>query len=365
MNKDKRIMILSVVVVSLVMVTATSGCVDSVENVLKNLFGSIGNVFGMEVVKPSRVTDSVGVTNPVIIENAWTLPNNEVLPDSNVKFMMEISNLDDDPDKKVKNLFVDLFDATVFKASKNPGDFCNIAPNKCLPNDCSKNNKCTMSMGSTKQVRFDIWSPSSKEIAKVYTKGTLNYLLRYDYNGSTNYEILVVNYDEILRRQQEAKALSASLQDTRGGGPIKIDVELRTPYVVAGSPKNPDKSQTAYFVFKLRNAGAGSLSSCTNKDGKSINNAICMGKFKIKFPDGLGHVSEHDPVFSCSGGVCTNSEDVIQLFRGETQPFTFKIEDVNNLPGGVPYRSFFINADVQYSYELRGSVQLNVNPNLA
>ena len=154
MNKDKRIMILSVVVVSLVMVTATSGCVDSVENVLKNLFGSIGNVFGMEVVKPSRVTDSVGVTNPVIIENAWTLPNNEVLPDSNVKFMMEISNLDDDPDKKVKNLFVDLFDATVFKASKNPGDFCNIAPNKCLPNDCSKNNKCTMSMGSTKPVSY-------------------------------------------------------------------------------------------------------------------------------------------------------------------------------------------------------------------
>jgi hypothetical protein len=293
-----------------------------------------------------------------------------------MQMYMEITDKDLDPEKPASNLIVNLFDASIFKTpEKDSKTYCNTKPEACYGDRCNPNSPCEFKMGATKQLLFNFRSPSAADIASVITTAKLNYKLNYDYRGTTNYEILVVDYNEIIKRQREGQTLATSLQDTRGSGPIKIDAELMTPYVVTA--EDPKNAQSAYIVFKIRNAGSGML-----KDSR-----IAEKKLEIRFPMSLvgadwngekpnfqynKQTNNQDCAaeFSCSAAgndlVCTNVK-CIELFRGESETFSFKINSVpykGILGTGIPHRAMLITAAVSYNYELRGSLEVVIDPSL-
>ncbi len=87
--------------------------------------------------------------------------------------------------------------------------------------------------------------------------------------------------------------------------------------------------------------------SGTNSD---VGNKISLAATKI-----TGIVSAQ-----AAGGTCTNSND-IELFKGESTPFRFDV-DSSGIRLAEPFRTHSIKVSVSYTYELRGSVHIVVNP---
>jgi len=370
MQSQKALII--IVVISLLAVTTVSGCIGT--DFFDSLFGKVGDIFGIDVIKPSREVQSVGTANPLAIDRVWTMPENRVLPEATLSLFMELSNKDNDPTKEITNVYVDIFDAGVFK-DRSASDYCNnhALPksfDQCGPDQCAPSSQCVLRTGATKQITFEVKAPTKDEIANVITKAKLNYRVNYDYNGATNFEVLAVGYDEIIKRQKDGKTLTTNLIDSKSSGPIKIDVELGAPYIITtqtGSTTAPSSVKSkAYIIFKLRNAGAGAL-----KDS-----VIEANKFKIHIPAGLPNSpivvpTERDragntiPIFSCTIGtadvVCENIKR-IEFFKTESEPFLFEITDVKELPVDVPHKTFLITSEVEYTYELRGISEVEINP---
>ena len=383
-----------IAVISIIAVVSVSGCVS--QGFFEGIFGKVGDIFGIDVVKASRQVSSVGVVNPLTIDRVWTLPQSKIIPETNLQLFMEISNKDTDPSKTIFTS-VDLFDSGVMKDSGG-SNYCNSYPrpkgtNQCGPSVCvasssfgaGDGNPCELKSGSTKQITFDMQAPSAEEIANVITKTKLNYRLMYPYVGSTNFEILAVSYDEILRRQKDGKALTTNLIDTKSSGPIKIDVELGTPYVITATENSESLPATVspkvYIILKLRNAGSGSLmdskipKECPDDTGEKHP---C---FRVYFPKDFavstkisaktGEYQNVEPTskedFECKDEgdnvVCSNIKE-IDLFKSESEPFQFIINNIKDLPEGVPYRTNLIKAEVRYYYELRGSAEVTIDPTL-
>jgi hypothetical protein len=333
------------------------------------------NIPGGGVIQPSRPVVDQGVTNLVTVEDVRTLPVGQVLPDTTLRLFLSLVNHDNDPTRTVQSVKVDLFDAGVFRSPQEPKPFCNAGPNNCPPSICRTDDPvpCTMRAGETKAIEFNLLAPTREQIANILTQTSLNFRASYDFTGSTNYDILVVNAAELLRLQQEGKTLSVSVQDTKGAGPMKIDVSLFTPYV-ATSAERPEQSGDAFVVFKLRNAGTGFV-----KDNRIT--AMTIDFPKELFSAGGFFEGDFDKRFACQpaevGGLqvvrCTysladtltrqqsdSSIRPIELFKKESDPMQFIIKRV--APISVPHKAFTINARIDYTYELRGATTVTVSP---
>lgn len=473
-KKSKNIKIRPIILLAflLIAVVFTSGCV----------LQEYWPVFGSDVVKISRSPTTLGTNNVLVVSNKYTIPEKTyVVTDMDMQLSITLKNNDNDPEKPANNVYVDLFDATVFKGFKDGEEpkLCNDDRSFCQPDACGIAEKCTMPMGAEKPIRFRLKSPTLDEIAGIITKSKLHFLVSYEYSGSSSYQVMVVDYNEIVRRQQAGEPLSTSLSEIRGSGPIKIDVTERVPFITT--------STDSIIIFKIRDTGNGEL--------KGSN--ITKGKLTIEFPKGLvpdlkhlegdfagsggattggtgsatkkcsefyGHQcvsgeqmnhclentgeeasdcsgtnekccvtceskgsncggepcvctnanncildsgllddgknrfcasgekccaakstgavyasgvsnpqwgvayadttpTPEPSMFSCSEKtdkiICTNNKD-IKLFRDESEPLWFKIKNAPQID--VPHKSFYINARVEYTYELRDSVDIEVKP---
>lgn len=65
-------------------------------------------------------------------------------------------------------------------------------------------------------------------------------------------------------------------------------------------------------------------------------------------------------LFKCtSAGMCWNQKS-ITLLKGDSIPLLFRVSGIRDI--SEPYRTFQVRADIQYTYELRSSVDITVNP---
>ncbi|MFH0837269.1 MAG: hypothetical protein V1870_04020 [Candidatus Aenigmatarchaeota archaeon] len=389
-NGHKKVISTMLIAVCLIGLVSISGCVGA--EFFDSIFGQVADFFGMDVIKTSRDVSSMGVVNPLVIGKVWTMPENKVIPEMPLSMFMEISNVDNDPVKSIET-GVDIFDASLFM-DRTGTKFCNEYEQNqkktetCGPSQCglagNTPGPCVMKIGSTKQILFDLKAPKESAIAGVITKAKLNYKVLYDYQGATNFEVLIVDYQEIINRQKEGKTLSTNLIDTKGSGPIKIDVELGSPYIISkesGSNTSDSVKSKAYLTFKLRNAGAGALES----------SKIQANNLKILIPKAIVYAftspvatitdieapelrdpltgTKYIPGFDCVADnteypdsfVCTN-KCPIEFFKKESEPMQFIINNVAELPKGTPHKTYLISAKVKYEYELRGVAEVTVNP---
>lgn len=352
------------------------------------------NPFGGDVVDVTTSVINEGPSDLVVIKDSIAIPHPPLLPNQNFIFSFVVENRDNM--KSADNVVIDLYNAPLIKDSHTK-EICNVYdPNKkpCTPrqgecieqcelNPCTDSNKCSILPGEEKSINFDLLTPSEKEIVNIMTDISLNYKVKYSSGGSLLYVVPIINKDEIIKRQRAGEKTTLTVSKSLGSGPVKVDVELYgAPYILGG--------ESATFLFKLRNAGSGTLEE---------NNAIKIGNMKIIFPMDIFEVSNSEitsalstpgeepqkvtslgqniadqtqttdkPWFTCikennneiESVVCTNNRE-IPLYKDESRgSLRFEISPARNID--EPFRSFSIYATVVYNYELRDSYKISVNP---
>lgn len=321
------------------------------------------NAFGQGALTVTRKITDEGARDVLVIKEAGSIPKSPLLPDKPVIFSFIVENAD--KAQKIGNLYVDLFNAPLFKAQdKSP---CNSASTArlCQPQDCKESKKCSLLSGEERVINFDLLSPTESEIARIKTDTELSYRVLYSFTGRLLYSIPVVNQEEIKTKQRQGQAVALSEQVFRSSGPVQIDVQLfGTPYLLSGF--------SGTFIFNIRNVGNGNIA----------NSVIPKNKFFIDFPadildSGTALVAPGEVEFKMVTNAfvpgskfqcepkppvmrCSNSEP-IELFRGETKnTLRFTVSKVANIK--EPFRTFVINSWVDYDYELRRSLPVTIRP---
>lgn len=328
-------------IVLLLFVVAVAGCVGQ----LPSIPG-----FGTDVITPSRTLTSGPATNIILIDKLISSPETTAYPEQTINIFMTAASHETDA-RRTTPVNIQLFDAFIFKDASGQ-QTCNALPGGCKPVGelCTMEQSCIFSAFDTKQLQWTLRAPTRAEIANIATQGTLSYRLLYTYNSSTNFDVLVVTENEILRLQQEGQTLSLPLQESRSGGPIALEFSQPVQFALPGG--------TVFTTVKVLNAGSGSL----------LNSTIAAGALTVEIPAalvGYGEVKPPEEYFNpclpqLDKLICTNKKP-IQLIKKESIPLLFEIRNV--VPDlAVPHRTFTLSATVSYTYEIRSSLTLTIQP---
>lgn len=267
-----------------------------------------------------------------------------------------------------ENVIVDLYNAPSFKNPSPPYTLCNTVG--CLPIPCNKNSPCRSNNpgsppllpGEERQIKVYLKSPSESDIAGIKTDTSLDYKVDYGFEAAFVYIVPVVNLEEIIKRQRANERADVIFSKSHSSGPIKIDAELiGAKYILANQP--------AVLSFKIKNIGSGTLQDSKIEETLigPVLTRIPTG-LSIRFPKGLvnniNDIKEKPENFECTELAdefrCYNTQD-IEIFKDESRTsIRFKINPP--LPQDVPLRSYTIVATAGYTYELRNSVKVTVNP---
>ncbi|MEM7826727.1 MAG: hypothetical protein QXQ40_00705 [Candidatus Aenigmatarchaeota archaeon] len=262
----------------------------------------------------------------LVIENIDTLPRPPIFAGDSFTLYFTLRNRDEQ--RPIENIRVTLFDPSVFKGNLNP-------------NQCGENNPCSLLPLDQKLISFNLTAPTQEEIASVEVTPKVNFKVTYAFNGTTAYDVVIVNIDELTKYQQAGKTLDLTRNKLIGSGPIKIDVELiNADAVIAG--------RTGRIKVVVKNDGSGNL----------IENKISKNGLRIDFGSlQVSHSMKN--LFNCINNVCINIGDEIKIIGKESSPLLFNI----NAPANIElWRTLVIMAKVDYTYELRGSKGITVKP---
>lgn len=313
------------VFLSLILIIFLSGCTY------------VEDWFGKDVIQVEEKTLEGGVKDVLVINDITILPSSPVLPDRDVILSFVVENRD--TRKNAENVVVELFDAPLFK--NKAGTLCNGKEKPCQPDLCRNSAPCTILPGEQKLISFDLIAPSIDDIAMLETEVELRFRVNYDFHGSLLYNSFVISMDEIKSRQRAGESVNLEIRKIPGSGPIQIDVELMgAPYILSG--------YSGTFLFTIKKVG--------DPNGILKDSKILPEKLKMEFPSDFGTAEAKK--FKCNA-ICKNSED-IELYKGESPKLYFRISNVPTID--VPYKSFIIDAEVDYRYELRDSIKVKIKP---
>jgi hypothetical protein len=360
----------------LVFVVMVSGCTFSP-----------GDIFGKDVISvQTRVVEEAG-KDPVVIKEITTNPTGVILPDNELSLFFVIENTN--KVYTVNNVRVDLFNAPGFRNQEGTA-MCNSEANVCLPVDgeCSPTNPCTLLPGEQRLVQYVIRSPTKSQISSIKTQAELSFKVLYDFSSSMNFVIPAVNKEEVLKRMREGETLDMKFDKSYSSGPVRLDVEtVGVNYLL-------DDYETV-LLFSLRNVGSGNLQVSQipefnlNQPIPNTDKTSEQG-IEISFPPQLSvNLQNGDsasalfgsPYFKSENFVGSDMESVdsyslysyrnlkpIPLYREQSQisiRFPIKLkQDIyqNMVDNQIPFRSYEIKTTAYYTYELRSSIDVTINP---
>lgn len=259
------------------------------------------------------------------IENIETIPKPPIFSGDPFTLYFIIKNSDEE--KTIKDIKANIFDPSIFKIEKEGTRCTTSTPCSLLPLD-------------QKIIEFQLKAPEKDEIASIEITPRVSFKVSFSMESNTIYDVVVVNLEELAKYQQAGKTLEVSRNKILSAGPMKIDVELiNAEAIIAG--------RTGRLKFIIKNSGTGYL----------VDNIIPKNSLKI---DMSNFEVEHDmkDLFSCSNGVCTNSDD-IKIIGKESAPMIFTIKAPSNID---LWKTFTVVAKMNYTYEIRGNKDIRVIP---
>lgn len=274
------------------------------------------------VVEEKKVEEATDILK---IENIETIPKPPIFSGDSFTLYFIIRN--SDKEKTIKDIKISVFDPSVFKIEKEEEKCTNATPCSLLPLD-------------QKIIEFQLRAPKKEDIASVEITPKVSFKVGFSMEATTLYDVVVINLEELTRYQEGGKTLEVSRNKIISSGPMKIDVELiNSEAVIAG--------KRGKLKFLIKNSGSGYLVDNVIKKGSLT---IDMSNFEV----------EHDmkDLFSCSGGVCSNIDD-IKIIGKESAPMLFTIKAPTNIE---LWKTFTIVAKMNYSYELRGNKDIKIIP---
>ena len=342
----------TLVVFALVPLILVSGC-------LGFDFNGIFSWFGSDVIKVSERTLTEGTRDIIAIQNVQTIPNpGNILPEKPVQLYYTLVNNDDL--KKAESVMTRLYDAPTFKSADPPYERCN-AGIVCRPNDgeaqsCATDDACELLPGEERLVSYRLLSPTNEEIANIRAQPRLSFDVTYYTNSSLSFTFPVVTFDEVIKRQRAGESVDLALVASHGSGPLQIDASIvGEHYGLAEYPVT--------VIFTLKDVGGGSVYGSTI-DYSPVSQRL--RGMRIKIPKDFTVVSYPEDIFSWYNEgdytVYVNERKAISMLLDQSQlsmRFEIQLDDPEK---ANPYRHFTILADAGYVYELRGSLDVTINP---
>src|SRR3989339_488139 len=290
-----------IIVASLALVLISAGCVSQ-----------LTDVFGSDVIDISRIDQSPGLNDLVSLESARFLPEKNAYPEQEIRFFANIVSHETDPGVTLDGVYFEVYDATQFK-NEDGTVLCNsdVDPRgitTCQADVCTFGKMCDLSAGETQTLDIKLRAPLSRELANVRTPISLNYRVRYHHTSISNYNVVVVSRDEILRLQQEGKKLSQTVYHVSNAGPIQLVFE-ETGGGAFGTPE-----RTMFLSIKAINLG----------NGAPVGNKLTS--LKVTLPPGLGVIEDAPDGFVFNGneliftGGDPSDPEELKLIKQETIP---------------------------------------------
>ncbi len=407
MRHGKVIFLLAVAVI-------ISGCVD------------LASVFGGNVVKISTETKEEGFRDILVIKDIKTIPTSPVLPAQQVLLAFVIENRDNEKvARDVRAEVFDPSAFRIIghdQCKKNPidkkdtKDYCVILPGEQKPitvkllaptttQIAGLNTKLRASFrveyvyaGSTLQ---DVLVVKMDEILARMRQGEPISLKKTDTHGSGPVQIGIgIKGAEYILPGQDATfefIIKSKGDKAQGGvqesriGPRGFSITFPRSMFGTGTKIMPPGDENGIRVAAGNDLNCNCINSqrCSDNDkeyelvagykeksGPVTDTNPCITneeRNKGNCPNGIvekdrnGNVCMSDEnrekrqmLFYCAPeGVCWNVKS-IELFKGESTPLLFVISGIKDIQ--EPYRTFTIRSNIEYTYELRNSIDITVNP---
>ena len=285
-------------VIGFISLVAVSGCIDDVNNIL-----------GMNVHKTEAPPDILA------IENVNIFPNPPISAGSQFTLSFEVANKDKFED--ATNVKIQGYDWGT-----------------CTPENPPERNKIvespdyshTIYPGGVELIEWNFRAPGNDLLGNMNGICPLRFKAQYDFSAKTVASVTVVSEERLLEAARSGEAISVTPTMTQARGPIKIDIEfgMRQP-IRSGS--------TVQIMIRVKDKGTGLYSE------------VPAGKLKITSNLNL---------------VCDDTKfgKNIKMIRRESPPYRC----VFTAPSVTDMKTFYIKAELPYTYELYGKKDVVIKP---
>ncbi len=198
------------------------------------------------------------------------------------------------------------------------------------------------------ETRLVIWTfkaPSAEEIAAISLTCPIRFKFDFPYNATTEIDVLVISEAHLEELQRAGTARSFKPTINVGRGPLKIYFDFGTSLPVK------DTGYPLPVYVTVENKGTGLLSE------------ILSETFTITFPSEFDLSSARCPYFSRVGDSSTfrNNDDIPIINKKSLEVRCIGIK-TRSLPEGIPERTYFITASIDYDYYSTGEVNVKIVP---
>ncbi len=190
----------------------------------------------------------------------------------------------------------------------------------------------------TELFEWTFTAPTNDEIGNMPAKCPIRYKISYDFTAKTQVDVTVISPEKIRELQRSGKYEPITPTQTKGIGPIKIDISF--------GAKQPIKSGDVLPVF------------ITIEDkGTGIYGSVPAGSLKLSVPADF-------EVKSCSkfeenGDVYENNVDIPMIKKRSPQiRCSFIMPDVTDM------RTYYIKAELSYNYQKDYETDITINPSI-
>lgn len=192
------------------------------------------------------------------------------------------------------------------------------------------------------QVEFVEWTfkaPKNEEIAYLSTRCPVRFIVGYDYKAISEIEVNVINDERYAYLKQSGEFTTFTPTLVVGRGPVKIYMELG-----ATLPIRTGRTLPVYVT--VQDKGSGMLEEIPTgtliiePNGFTLKEKSCGERFK------------------CESGVCRNIQPLIMIDR-ESPTIKCSFETPSNVD---LEQTFFIDAYMDYSYQIVEEVGIEVKP---
>ena len=192
----------------------------------------------------------------------------------------------------------------------------------------------------TELIEWQLSAPTNEQLGNMPGSCGIKYKINYDFTAKTQASVDVINADKLSQMQRAGETPSASPTQSVGIGPIKVFFDF--------GASQPVRSGDILPVFiTVEDRGSGLLDSGN----------VESGNLKLIIPQDFEEVS--CTKFANSGGEYTNA-NIIPMIK-KTSPqlrCSFKMPEVTDI------KTFYISAELVYTYKLDSEVKISVNPTL-
>lgn len=198
--------------------------------------------------------------------------------------------------------------------------------------------------GATKIIEWEFKAPSNENLGRMTGECPIRYKVEYGYDASTRADAIVASQRKIEQASRAGESIQVSPTESKGRGPIKIDVRF-----ASNQPFRAEKGAPTKIPFSVivKNKGSGEIAE-RKVQKNEINIEAPADKVNVtncKYPQ-------------------TDTTPYASFIGKETPPIMCEltVEDGAIKDNAAVMKTFTIEADLNYNYTLNYKETVTVEP---